>query len=430
MNERPGHAARADRVAVVDGVRTPFAKRATALREHDALDLAAHVVRALVERSRLENDDVGLVVFGHVVPSLSIVNLARELVFATGLSPRTDAFDVRRACATSLQATASAAQAILSGEHDVVIAGGADSLSDVPVGASEPLAKALIAAKQAPSLGAKLRALATLRAADLAPRIPDIRERVTGLSMGESAEAMARESGITRGAQDAWAVRSHARAAEAWASGLFEAEVVEIAGLARDNLVRDDVTLEALAALRPIFDRAHGTLTPGNSSALTDGASALLLMRESKARAMGLTPLGFVRSWGFAALDPRDGLLMGPAYATPIALDRAGVTLADIDVIELHEAFAAQVLCNLDAFASRSFAAEKLGRAAAIGEIDEAKLNLHGGSIALGHPFAATGARMVGTALRALGRRGGGLALVTACAAGGLGAALVLEGAG
>ncbi len=418
------------RVAIVDGVRTPFAKRATALRELDVLDLAAHVVRALIDRNRLERDDVGLVVFGHVVPSLSIVNLARELVFATGLSPRTDAFDVRRACATSLQAAASGAQAILSGEHEVVIVGGADSLSDVPVGASEALAKALIAAKQAPSLGAKLRALASLRAADLAPRIPDIRERATGLSMGESAEAMAREHGLARAAQDAWAVRSHARASEAWARGLFDGEVVAIAGLGRDNLVREGVTVEALAALRPVFDRAHGTLTPGNSSALTDGASALLLMREQKARALGLAPLGFVRSWGFAALDPREGLLMGPAYATPIALDRAGITLADVDVIELHEAFAAQVLCNLDAFASRSFAEEKLGRARAIGEVDEAKLNLHGGSIALGHPFAATGARMVTTALRALGRRGGGLALVTACAAGGLGAALVLEGAG
>lgn len=418
-----------DRVAVVDGLRTPFARWGTELRDLEVLDLAAHVVRSLLARAPYEAREIGLVVLGHVVPSLAITNLSREVVFAAGLSPRTDALDVRRACATSLQAIATASASLLAGEHEVAIAGGAESLSDVPVGTSRRLGKALIAARQTPSKAGKLRALAHLRPVDLGPRVPEIRERSTGLSMGESAEEMARAYGVSREAQDSFALRSHARAEAAWRGDLLTREVVETAGLARDNGVRAGVSLEALARLAPVFDRRAGTLTPGNSSALTDGAAAVVLMRESRARALGVAPLGFVRSWGFAALDPRDGLLMGPAYALPIALDRAGIRLADVDVIEMHEAFAAQVLCNLRAFESRAFAAEKLGRASPIGAVDDAKLNLHGGSLALGHPFAATGARMAITALHALRRRGGGLALVTACAAGGLGAALVLEGA-
>jgi acetyl-CoA acyltransferase len=416
-----------DRVAVVDGLRTPFARWGTELRDLEVLDLASHVVRALVARAPFAAREIGLVVLGHVVPSLAITNLARETIFAAGLDPRTDALDVRRACATSLQAIATASSSLLAGEHEIAIAGGAESLSDVPIGASRKLGKALIAARQASSTAGKLRALSHLRPADLGPRVPEIRERSTGLTMGESAERMARAHGIPRAAQDAFALRSHARAEAAWRDGIFDEEVVATAGLARDNGVRAGVDLATLARLAPVFDRRAGTLTPGNSSALTDGAAAVLLMREAKARALGVEPLGYVRSWGFAALDPADGLLMGPAYATPIALDRAGLRLADVDLVEMHEAFAAQVLCNLQAFASRAFAANELGRGEALGEIDPERLNVHGGSLALGHPFAATGARMVITALRALRRRGGGVALVTACAAGGLGASLIVE---
>jgi acetyl-CoA acyltransferase len=253
--------------------------------------------------------------------------------------------------------------------------------------------------------------------------------------MGESAERMAQLNGIPREAQDELAVRSHARAAAAWAEGRFDGEVMHVPVppryarvAAKDNIVRTDTNVAALAQLKPVFDRRYGTITAGNSSPLTDGAGAVLLMSEEKARALGLQPLAFLRSYAYAALDPKDQLLQGPAFAAPVALDRAGLSLGDMDLVDMHEAFAAQVLSNLQAFASRKFAEERLGRAAPLGEIDPAKLNVNGGSIALGHPFAATGARMILQTARELGRRRGAHALLTVCAAGGLGAAVVLDG--
>jgi acetyl-CoA acyltransferase len=252
--------------------------------------------------------------------------------------------------------------------------------------------------------------------------------------MGQSAEKMAKLNGITREAQDAFAHQSHSRAAAAWESGFYGEEVMHVylppkyeKGIEQDSLVRMDSKVENYAKLRPAFDRRHGSITAGNSSPLTDGASALLLMSEEKAKAEGIEPLGYIRSYAFAALDPDDQLLMGPAYATPLALDRGGVKLADMALVDMHEAFAAQVLSNTQAFASKEFAQTKLGRDEAVGEVDMETFNVHGGSIALGHPFAATGARQISQTLRELKRRGGGLALCTACAAGGLGAAMVLE---
>jgi acetyl-CoA acyltransferase len=244
---------------------------------------------------------------------------------------------------------------------------------------------------------------------------------------------MAKENHISRAAQDELAHRSHSRAAQAWADGRFAGEVMEVFvpprydAFAEDNLVRTDSALESYAKLKPVFDRKHGTITAANSSPLTDGASALLLMSEEKAKSLGLSPVGYIKSYAFAALDPAGQMLMGPSYATPKALDAAGVKLSDLDLIDMHEAFAAQVLSNTQAFASKTFAEEKLGRSEAIGEVDPDKLNVTGGSIAIGHPFAATGARQITQTLRELQRRGGGLALCTACAAGGLGAAMVLE---
>jgi acetyl-CoA acyltransferase len=252
--------------------------------------------------------------------------------------------------------------------------------------------------------------------------------------MGESAEQMAQKNGIPREAQDVLAFQSHQRAAAAWGEGKLDGEVMHVAVppryeavSAKDNIVRADTTVEALSQLRPVFDRRYGTITAGNASPLTDGAAAVIVMAEEKARALGLTPLGYIRSYAYAALDPRDQLLQGPAYAAPVALDRAGLTLQDMDLVDMHEAFAAQVLSNLQAFASRAFAEKQLGRPAPLGEVDPARLNVNGGSIALGHPFAATGARMITQTLRELGRRGKQHALLTVCAAGGLGAALVLE---
>jgi acetyl-CoA acyltransferase len=328
----------------------------------------------------------------------------------------------------------SAAEAILSGQHDVAIAGGADSASDVPIAVSKRLAGALVEASRAKGVMEKLKIFAALSPKDLLPVPPALKEPSTGLTMGESAEKMAREGGISRQEQDAFAVRSHAKAARAWADGVFQDEVMHVVAPPRfdraitdDNLVRKDTTADAMAKLRPVFDRKYGTLTAGNSSALTDGASALLLMSEEKAKALGYQPLGYLRSWGYAALDPNEWMLMGPSYATPIALDKAGLALSNMDLVDMHEAFAAQILCNVKAFASKRFAEEKLGRKSALGEIDDGKFNVHGGSLAIGHPFAATGARMVTTVLHELKRRGGQYGLVTLCAAGGLGAAAVLE---
>lgn len=423
------------RVAIVSGLRTPFAKQSTAYREMSALDLGKTVVAELLARTGVDPHEVQQVVYGQVVPSLSAPNIAREIVLLTGMPRDIEAFSVSRACATSYQSTVSVAQAIETGAIDCGIAGGADSASVVPIGVSKKLAAALVDANKARSLKERLAAFSGLSPKDLLPVPPALKEYTTGLTMGESAEKMAKENHISREAQDEVAHRSHARAARAWAEGRFAGEVMEVyatpsyEAIAKDNLVREGSTLEGYAKLKPAFDKKHGTITAGNSSPLTDGASALLLMREDKAKALGLEPLGYVKSYAFAALDPAGQMLMGPSYATPKALDAAGVTLADMDLIDMHEAFAAQVLSNTQAFESKKFAEEKLGRSEPIGRVDWDKLNVNGGSIAIGHPFAATGARQITQTLRELGRRGGELALCTACAAGGLGAAIVLEAA-
>ncbi len=423
-----------ERIAIVEGVRTPFARQSTAYKNMSAQDLARTVVKELVLRSAIDPREIGLCVYGQVAPSVHAPNIAREVVLGTGLPKNIDAFSVSRACATSFQALTSAAEAILGGQHRAAIVGGADSASDVPVTVSQTLARALVDLSKAKTLGQRLRILAKLGPKDLIPVPPALKEPTTGLSMGESAQKMAREAGISREAQDAFAHRSHERAAAAWKSGIFDREVMHVLPgpkfdkpITEDNTVRKDSQLSAYAALKPVFDRKYGTVTAANSSPLTDGASALLVMSEARAKELGLEPLGFLRSWAYAALDPAGWMLMGPAHAMPLALDRAGITLQDLDLIDMHEAFAAQVLCNLQAFGSKQYAEKHLGRSEAIGEVDESKLNVHGGSLALGHPFAATGARMVNTVLRELKRRGGGLGLATACAAGGLGAAVVLE---
>ncbi len=432
MNER-----RQERVAVVNGLRTPFAKQATAYRDMTTLDLATTVVKELMARSEIDPREIGLLVYGQAVPTPTAPNVAREIVLGAGLPKSVEAFSVVRACATSFQSTTSAAEAILAGQHDVAIAGGVDSASDVPITVTRKLATTLALASKAKSVGEKLRIFSRLGPRDFVPVPPALKEPSTGLTMGEHAERMAKDYGVSRDEQDRVAHRSHTRAAAAWDRGIFDAEVMHVIPppsfdrpIAKDNLVRADSKPESYGQLKPVFDRKHGTVTAGNSSALTDGASALLLMKESKAKALGMTPLGFLRSWSYAALDPNDGLLMGPAYAAPIALDRAGLRLRDMDIVDMHEAFAAQIVCNRKALASRRFAEEKLGRTSgAIGEIDDDRFNVHGGSIALGHPFAATGARMIHTVLRELRRRKGQFGLATACAAGGLGAAIVLEAA-
>ena len=421
------------RVAIVAGLRTPFARQGTAYRDLSALELGRIVVRELVERSGVDPKAIEQVVYGQVLPSIAAPNIAREVVLGADLPRGIEAYSVSRACATGYQSTINVAQAIAGRAIACGISGGADSSSDVPITVSKPLAKALVQLSRARSLRERVGAFQGLRPSDLLPVPPALTEPSTGLTMGESCEKMAQENGIARAAQDELALRSHQRAAAAWAAGHLGEQVMTFyvppgyEPIARDNTVREDSSLEALAKLKPVFDRRHGTITAGNSSPLTDGASALLLMDRDKAAAEGLPILATIRSYAFAALDPGGQMLLGPAYAVPRALDRAEVGLADIELVDVHEAFAAQVLSNLQKLASARFCREELGRDGPLGEVDPDKLNVTGGSIALGHPFAATGGRQLLQLARDLKRRGGGLGLATACAAGGLGAAVVLE---
>ncbi|WNZ60130.1 acetyl-CoA C-acyltransferase FadI [Myxococcus sp. MxC21-1] len=421
------------RVAIVRGLRTPFVKAGSVFSGLTALDLGRLVVQELVQKTDLDPNVIDQVVFGQVIPTLTAPSIAREVVIAAGLPKKIDAFTVSRACATSIQAMTTAANAIATGEADVIIAGGTESMSDAPIFTSRPLAHALVAASKGRSLPDKLKPFQRLKAKDLLPVPPAIAEYSTGMTMGESAEKMAKENGISREEQDRIAFNSHRNAAKAWKDGLFDNEVMHVVvppkfdkTAERDNIVREDSSMEALGQLKPAFDRKYGTITAGNASPLTDGAAALLLMSEEKARALGYEPLGFLRSHAYAATDPGDQLLQGPAYAVPTALKRAGMTLADIDLVEMHEAFAAQVASNIQALASQAFA-KKAGWSAPVGEIDRERLNVTGGSIAIGHPFGATGARIVTQALNELKRRNKNTAMCTVCAAGGLGAVVILE---
>jgi acetyl-CoA acyltransferase len=413
------------RVAVIKGVRTPFAKSGTHYARLSALDLGKIVVSELVSRSGIDPKSIQELVFGNVIPSVKAPNIAREIVLGTGLPRKIPAYTVSKACASSNQAITSAADMIFRGYADTVIAGGAESLSDVPILFSKNFSEALVTASKQKSIGGKLGSFSKIRPKDLAPDAPAIAESTTGLTMGESAEKMAKENRISREAQDKFALQSHHRASAATETGRFNDEVMTVIVppafdniVEADNLIRGDTTLDALSKLKPVFDRKYGTITAGNASPLTDGAAAVLLMSEDKAKAEGLKPIGFIKSYAFAATDPFDQLLQGPVFALPSALERAKLTLADINVIEMHEAFAAQVLSNIQWIGSK-----KMG----LGEIDPEKINLTGGSIALGHPFGATGARIITTVCNELQLTGQQYGLVTVCAAGGIGVAMVLE---
>ena len=420
-------------MAILAGCRTPFARAGTLYRDLSAVDLAKACVRELVERTEIDPASVETVAMGQVIPSVKAPNLAREVVLGTSLPVGIPAYTVNRACASANEAIAGVALAIGAGLCEVGIAGGAESVSDVPVLHSRRMARMLVEASRARSLGGRLRAFAGFRPRDLVPDAPAIAEPSTGLTMGQSAEKMARENGISREEQDLIALRSHRNAAAAMDDGRLPPELCAVRlppafdrPIDTDNLLRRDTSLEALGSLPPVFDRRYGTVTAGNSSPLTDGAAAVLLMSEQRARDEGYEPLAFIRSWATAAVDPGGQLLMGPAIAIPQALDRAGLTLADMDVIEMHEAFAAQVASNIQALESREWA-ERLGRSEAVGTVDPERLNLSGGSIAIGHPFGATGARLTTTLARALVRRNGRYGLLSVCAQGGMGFAMILE---
>jgi acetyl-CoA acyltransferase len=420
------------RVAIVAGIRTPFARSGTTLKSLSAIDLGKRCVTELIQRSEIDAKLVEAIVYGTVVPSVLAPNIAREVSLLPLLPKGVQSFTVSRACASANQAITDAADQITLGHADVIIAGGAESLSNVPILHSRGMSDALVAASKAKTFGGRVKALAAVRPRDLVPITPAIAEPSTGESMGESAEKMAKLNAIPREEQDQFALRSHRLAAAGTADGRLTAEIVPLyvppafEAMSSDNGIRADSSIEALAALRPVFDRKYGTVTAGNSSPLTDGASAVLLMSEDRAKALGYKPLAYIRSYSYAALDPGEQLLMGPVLAAPVALSRAGLSLGDMDLIEMHEAFAAQVLSNLKGFESQAWA-ERAGFSKPVGEVDRARLNVMGGSISIGHPFGATGGRILMTLCNELARRGGQFGLMTVCAAGGMGHAMVIE---
>ena len=419
-------------MAIVAGLRTPFAKSGTTLRSLSAIDLGRRCVAELIQRSEIDPTMVEAIIYGTVVPSVLAPNIAREVSLLPLLPKGVQSFTVSRACASANQAITDAADQIALGHADVIIAGGAESLSNVPILHSRGMSDALVAASKAKSFSGRVRALARVRPRDLVPITPAIAEPSTGESMGESAEKMAKINHVSRDKQDQFALRSHRLAAAGHQDGRLASEIIPLfvppafEAITSDNGVRPDSTIEALAALKPVFDRKYGSVTAGNASPLTDGASAVLLMSEERAKTLGYEPLAYVRSYSYAALDPGEQLLMGPVLAAPVALRRAGLSLGDMDLIEMHEAFAAQVLCNLKGFVSREWA-ERAGFSEPVGEVDRAKLNVMGGSISIGHPFGATGGRILTTLCNELARRGGQFGLMTVCAAGGMGHAMVIE---
>lgn len=424
-------AGRGGRVAVVDGLRTPFARIATHYKDLNAIDLGAMTVKELMARNNLDQTDVEQLIFGMTVMIPEAPFIGREIALALGMD-RLDAFSMTRACATSFQTAASLADNIVAGYTDIGIAGGTDSTSDSRVPLSPELSATLRDVTFAKTLKDKVKLLSQLKPKDLVPQAPSITEYSVGETMGQSTEKMVKKWGVSREEQDDLAHASHSNAARAWQEGRLDSQVMtafvgpDSQPLKDDNLIRKNSERAGYNKLKPAFDKVAGSVTAGNSSPLTDGAGALLLMSEKKAKALGYEPLGYIRSYAFDAKAPEDDLLMGPVLAAPAAMTRAGLTLEDLDIIDMHEAFAGQIACNLRGLADEDYVRHYTGLPA-LGEIDRSKLNVNGGSIAYGHPFGATGARIISQVLNELQRRGGGLGLTTACAAGGIGTAMVLE---
>lgn len=418
-----------DRIAIVAGLRTPFVRSWSDLNDVDPVELSTQVARELLFRVDLKPQDVDQVVWGTVVSVVRSPNVAREVALNLGMF-HASGHSVSRACASGFQAIASAAEMIWSGQADTVLAGGVDVISHAPVTYKKRVIDSLQKVQKAKGLEL-LKELRNLNPMDLLPSPPALTERYTGLTMGEHAEEMAQNFGISRADQDAFAMQSHAKAHAATQAGLLQDEVMTVqtpkGPVSQDNIIRGDMDPAKLGKLKPVFDKRNGTITAASSSALTDGAAAVLVMRESKAKELGYKPLGYLKSYAFAGQDPRENMLLGNVYSTPEALDRAGLKLKDLDLIEIHEAFAAQVLSNLKMFKDPTFFKSKLGRDEVLGDVDPKKLNVRGGSLAFGHPFAATGVRLITSLLRTLEHEGKNVGLATACAAGGMGAAMVVE---
>jgi len=417
-------------VAVLGGNRIPFARSNGPYAKASNQDMLTAALDGLVERFDLAGERLGEVAAGAVLKHSRDFNLTRESVLGTKLAPETPAYDVGQACGTGLEAAILVANKIALGQIDAGIAGGTDTTSDAPIAVNEDLREILLEANRAKSNVDRLKALAKIRPGHIVPEIPRNAEPRTGLSMGEHTAIMAREWGITRAEQDELAARSHQNLAAAYERGFNDDLVTPYLGLERDQNLRPDSTVEKLAKLKPVFGGEDGTMTAGNSTPLSDGASAVLLGSEEWAEAHGLRPLAYFVDAETAAVDHvvrKEGLLMAPAYAVPRLLDRNGLTLQDFDLYEIHEAFAAQVLCTLKAWEDPVFCKQRLGRDEPLGSIDRDKLNVNGGSLAAGHPFAATGGRIVAGLAKALDERGGGRGLISICAAGGQGVTAILE---
>jgi len=419
-------------VAIVGGIRIPFCRAYTAYSRASNQDMMTAVLRALVARYRLEGQRLGDVSLGAVLKHSRDFNLARESTLSSGLAPETPAFDVQRACGTSLTAAILIGAKVATGLIDAGIAGGTDSISDAPIVYPDAYRRLLLDSARGRTLGARLKPWLGLKPSYFKPVLPDVVEPRTHLSMGESMEITAKEWHLTRQEQDELTLASHKNAAKAYAEGFYDDLLVEFLGVKRDNNVRTDTSLEQLAKLKPVFDRSEaGTLTAGNSTPLTDGASAVLICSEEWARQRGLAISAYLTYAREAAVDfvGGEGLLMAPAYAVSDMLALAKLTLQDFDFYEIHEAFAAQTLATLKAWESEKFCRERLGRDRPMGSIDRAKLNVKGGSVAVGHPFAATGTRIVATLAKLLARQGRGRGLISVCTAGGMGVTAILEAA-
>src|SRR5580765_1653140 len=420
------------RAAILGGVRIPFCRNNTAYAEVGNFGMAVKTLGALVEKFDLHGVELGEVAFGAVIKLAADWNLAREAVLSSGLAPTTPAITTARACGTSLDNTVLIASKIATGQIEAGIAGGSDTTSDVPIVYSRAMQQRLLAVNRARDTGDKLKAAVSgFSLGELKPSFPGVAEPRTGMSMGDHCELMAREWKITRQEQDELALASHLKAAAAYERGFFKDLVVPFRGLDRDGFLRPDSTIEKLAALKPAFDKTsgNGTLTAGNSTGLSDGASAVLLASEEWAAARGLKPKAFLTYAQVAAVDfvRGEGLLMAPTIAVPRMLAQAGLTLQDFDFYEIHEAFAAQVLCTLRAWEDADYCKNRLGRDKPLGKIDPAKLNVNGSSLALGHPFAATGTRIVATLAKLLKEKGSGRGLISICTAGGMGVTAILE---
>ena len=420
------------RVAVVGSTRIPFARSMGAYAQYSNQDLLTATLKNLVDQHQLQGVEIGEVVAGAVMKHSRDFNLARESVLGSGLAAETPAFDLQRACGTSLEAAILLGSKIALGQIDSAIAAGVDSASDVPIVYPRSYQQLLLKSARGRSFMEKLSPWFGLRPSHFKPVTPGVAEPRTGLSMGQSCEQMAKHWGIKREDQDQLALLSHQKAATAYESGFMKDLVVPFGGLSKDNNMRGDSSLDKLAKLKPAFDRsASGTLTAGNSTPLTDGAAAVLLASEEWARARNLPVLAYLTYGKAAAVDfvNKEGLLMAPAYAVPRMLKDAGLTLQDFDYYEIHEAFAAQVLCTLKAWESAEFCRERLGLTNPLGSIDRSKLNVVGSSLAVGHPFAATGARILGVLAKLLATRGGKRGLISVCTAGGMGVTAIVEAA-